>query len=51
MPEGSSAGRSSLFFSQVSHSLVLQGISELIKRIAAVRGYIQLETKYEKPLQ
>ncbi|AJD42832.1 TRAP transporter small permease subunit [Rhizobium sp. SEMIA 4085] len=31
--------------------LVLQGISELIKRIAAVRGYIQLETKYEKPLQ
>lgn len=31
--------------------LALQGISELIKRIAAVRGYIQLETKYEKPLQ
>ncbi|PKA41758.1 TRAP transporter small permease subunit [Rhizobium sullae] len=31
--------------------LVLQGISELIKRVAALSGYIQLETKYEKPLQ
>ena len=31
--------------------LVLQGLSELIKRVAALRGVIQLETKYEKPLQ
>ncbi|KFI33133.1 sugar transporter [Haematobacter missouriensis] len=31
--------------------LALQGISELIKRIAALRGMITLETKYEKPLQ
>lgn len=31
--------------------LALQGISELIKRIAALRGEITLETKYEKPLQ
>jgi TRAP-type mannitol/chloroaromatic compound transport system permease small subunit len=31
--------------------LVLQGISELIKRIAALNGVIQLDTKYEKPLQ
>ncbi|NLS05418.1 TRAP transporter small permease subunit [Rhizobium sp. P32RR-XVIII] len=31
--------------------LVLQGISELIKRIAALNGLIQLDTKYEKPLQ
>lgn len=31
--------------------LTLQAISELIKRIAALRGLIELETKYEKPLQ
>ncbi|WP_062216603.1 TRAP transporter small permease subunit [Aureimonas sp. D3] len=31
--------------------LFLQGISELIKRVAALSGLITLETKYEKPLQ
>lgn len=31
--------------------LSLQAISELIKRIAALGGFIELETKYEKPLQ
>jgi TRAP-type mannitol/chloroaromatic compound transport system permease small subunit len=31
--------------------LSLQGISELIKRIAALAGSIQIDTKYEKPLQ
>lgn len=31
--------------------LTLQGISELIKRFAALEGVIELETKYEKPLQ
>ena len=31
--------------------LTLQGLSELIKRIAALRGLIVLETKYSKPLQ
>lgn len=31
--------------------LSLQGLSELIKRIAALRGLIALETRYEKPLQ
>ncbi|MFD2237688.1 TRAP transporter small permease subunit [Aureimonas populi] len=31
--------------------LFLQGVSELIKRVAALRGLITLETKYEKPLQ
>jgi TRAP-type mannitol/chloroaromatic compound transport system permease small subunit len=31
--------------------LTLQGISELIKRVAALEGVIELETKYEKPLQ
>ncbi len=31
--------------------LWLQALSELIKRIAALRGVIQLETKYEKPIQ
>ena len=31
--------------------LALQGLSELIKRIAALSGRIDLDTKYEKPLQ
>jgi TRAP-type mannitol/chloroaromatic compound transport system permease small subunit len=31
--------------------LALQGVSELIKRIAAVSGTIEIDTKYEKPLQ
>ena len=31
--------------------MILQGVSELIKRIAALRGIRKLETKYEAPLQ
>lgn len=31
--------------------LTLQGISELIKRIAALSGHVQIDTTYEKPLQ
>lgn len=31
--------------------LLLQGISEFIKRIAALRGEIKLDSRYEKPLQ
>ena len=31
--------------------IALQGISELIKRIAALHGDIALDTKYEQPLQ
>ena len=31
--------------------LTIQGISELIKRIAALQGEIEIETEYEKPLQ
>ncbi|HEV7856723.1 MAG TPA: TRAP transporter small permease subunit [Herminiimonas sp.] len=31
--------------------LALQGISELIKRIAALRGAIELDVKYERPVQ
>ena len=31
--------------------LFLQGISELVKRIAALTGRLRIETKYEKPLQ
>lgn len=31
--------------------LFLQGLSELVKRIAGLSGLIELETKYEKPLQ
>lgn len=31
--------------------LSLQGLSEIIKRIAALQGLIEIESKYEKPLQ
>ncbi|EHS49131.1 Tripartite ATP-independent periplasmic transporter DctQ component [Rhizobium sp. PDO1-076] len=31
--------------------LTLQGVSELIKRIAGLRGILQVDTTYEKPLQ
>jgi TRAP-type mannitol/chloroaromatic compound transport system permease small subunit len=31
--------------------LILQGLSEIIKRVAAVRGDIALNTHYERPLQ
>ncbi len=31
--------------------LTLQGLSELIKRIAALRGEVRIETRYEQPLQ
>ncbi len=31
--------------------LFLQGLSELVKRVAALNGLMTLETKYEKPLQ
>jgi TRAP-type mannitol/chloroaromatic compound transport system permease small subunit len=31
--------------------LTAQGISELIKRIAALMGMIELETRYDRPLQ
>ncbi len=31
--------------------LTLQGISELVKRIAAMKGLYEGETKYERPLQ
>jgi TRAP-type mannitol/chloroaromatic compound transport system permease small subunit len=31
--------------------LALQGISEIIKRIAALAGYADMTVNYEKPLQ
>jgi TRAP-type mannitol/chloroaromatic compound transport system permease small subunit len=31
--------------------LFVQGISELIKRVAALLGYVRIDTSYEKPLQ
>ncbi|RJG05644.1 TRAP transporter small permease subunit [Noviherbaspirillum cavernae] len=31
--------------------LALQGISELIKRIAAIAGIVRLDSKYERPVQ
>uniref|UniRef100_UPI0035614FF7 TRAP transporter small permease subunit n=1 Tax=Hydrogenophaga sp. TaxID=1904254 RepID=UPI0035614FF7 len=31
--------------------LTLQGLSELVKRIAALQGRLQLDSQYEKPKQ
>ena len=31
--------------------LALQGVSEVIKRIAALNGYVMIDAKYERPLQ
>ena len=31
--------------------LALQGVSEVIKRIAALRGYLLIDAKYERPTQ
>ena len=31
--------------------LTLQGISELIKRFAALKGLVRIESKYERPVQ
>ena len=31
--------------------LALQGVSEVIKRIAALKGYVMIDAKYERPLQ
>jgi TRAP-type mannitol/chloroaromatic compound transport system permease small subunit len=31
--------------------LTLQGVSELIKRFAALRGYVRIDTRYERPVQ
>jgi len=31
--------------------LALQGVSEAIKRVAALRGYVIIDAKYERPLQ
>ena len=45
------AGRSCCVLPAGFALLTLQGLSELIKRIAALRGDLVLDTKYEKPLQ
>jgi TRAP-type mannitol/chloroaromatic compound transport system permease small subunit len=31
--------------------ITLQGVSEAIKRVAALRGYVRYETHYERPVQ
>jgi TRAP-type mannitol/chloroaromatic compound transport system permease small subunit len=31
--------------------LALQGVSEVIKRIAALQGYVMIDAKYERPVQ
>ena len=31
--------------------VALQGLSEVIKRAAALRGYVRLDTRYERPVQ
>ena len=31
--------------------LALQGLSEIIKRIAALKGYVMIDARYERPMQ
>jgi TRAP-type mannitol/chloroaromatic compound transport system permease small subunit len=31
--------------------LALQGVSEIIKRVAALKGYVEIDAKYERPTQ
>src|SRR5689334_5485322 len=31
--------------------LALQGVSEVIKRVAALKGYVMIDAKYERPVQ
>jgi len=31
--------------------IALQGVSEVVKRIAALRGYVLVDAKYERPMQ
>jgi TRAP-type mannitol/chloroaromatic compound transport system permease small subunit len=31
--------------------VALQGVSEIIKRAASLRGYVRYETHYERPVQ
>jgi TRAP-type mannitol/chloroaromatic compound transport system permease small subunit len=31
--------------------LALQGISEIIKRVAALKGWVVIDAKYERPMQ
>ena len=31
--------------------IAIQGVSEIIKRIAALRGYVRFESRYERPVQ
>jgi TRAP-type mannitol/chloroaromatic compound transport system permease small subunit len=31
--------------------VTMQGVSEVIKRVAALRGYVRLDTRYERPVQ
>lgn len=31
--------------------LAIQGVSEIIKRVAALKGYVQIENRYERPVQ
>jgi TRAP-type mannitol/chloroaromatic compound transport system permease small subunit len=36
----------------VGYALIaLQGFSEVIKRVAALRGYVLIDAKYERPMQ
>ena len=51
MPAAWSAGRSSSSFPAGFVLLALQGVSEVIKRIAALKGYVMIDAKYERPTQ
>ena len=51
MPAAWSAGRSSSSFPSGFVMLALQGVSEVIKRIAALQNLVTIDAKYERPMQ
>ena len=50
-PAGWCAGRSKLMLPLGFSLLALQGVSEIIKNMAAMRGHEELHKHYEKPMQ
>ena len=51
MPAALSAGRIKFVIPAGFVLLALQGVSEVIKRIAALQGYVVIDAKYERPTQ
>jgi len=51
MPRPACAGPSKFVLPAGFAMLALQGVSEVIKRAAALKGIVSLDAKYERPTQ